>query len=106
MLQNAPCRNSGPETALFRPILLIDGLTRLGFAVPVAPRGAFYVFADARRFGADSRVLASRLLEQAHVAVTPGVDFGAAGEGFLRFSCTAPDAQIHEALARIARVLG
>ena len=85
--------------------LLIDGLTRLGFAVPVAPRGAFYVFADARRFGADSRKLASKLLEQAHVAVTPGVDFGAAGEGFLRFSYTAPDAQIHEAIERIARAL-
>jgi aspartate/methionine/tyrosine aminotransferase len=89
-----------------RRSLLIDGLTRLGFAVPVAPRGAFYVFADARHFGTDSRKLASRLLEQAHVAVTPGIDFGAAGEGFLRFSCTAPDAQIHEALERIARVLG
>ena len=86
--------------------VLIDGLSRLGFVVPVAPRGAFYVFADARRFGADSRRLASRVLEQAHVAVTPGIDFGTAGEGFLRFSCTAPEAQIHEALERIARVLG
>ena len=67
---------------------------------------AAMVLADARRFGPDSRVLASTLLERAHVAVTPGVDFGAAGEGFLRFSCTAPDAQIHEALERIGAVLG
>ncbi|MEX2207915.1 MAG: pyridoxal phosphate-dependent aminotransferase [Myxococcota bacterium] len=93
------------ETYGARRRLLADGLVRLGFAVPVAPRGAFYVFADARRFDPDSRKLASRLLERAHVAVTPGVDFGAAGEGFLRFSCTAPDAQIDEALERIARVL-
>ncbi len=85
--------------------LLSDGLKRLGFEVPVAPRGAFYMFADARRFGSDSRKLASDILERAHVAVTPGIDFGAAGEGFLRFSCTAPDAQIQEALARIGRVL-
>ncbi len=63
------------------------------------------MFADARRFGPDSRKLASTLLERAHVAVTPGVDFGAAGEGFLRFSCTAPDAQIREALERIGAVL-
>ena len=85
--------------------VLMDGLKRLGFEVPVTPRGAFYVFADARRFGPDSRALASLLLERAHVAVTPGVDFGAAGERFMRFSCTAPEAQIHEALERIGRVL-
>ena len=46
------------------------------------------------------------MLEEAHVAVTPGVDFGAAGEGYLRFSCTAAEAEIDEALARIARVIG
>ena len=86
--------------------VLMDGLKRLGFAVPVAPSGAFYVFADARRFDTDSRRLSSRILEEAHVAVTPGVDFGAAGEGYLRFSCTASDADIGEALARIARALG
>jgi len=86
--------------------LLMDGLKRLGFEIPVAPSGAFYVFANAGRFDTDSRRLSSRLLEEAHVAVTPGVDFGAAGEGHLRFSCTAADADIHEALARIGRVLG
>ena len=86
--------------------LLMSGLRKLGFGVPVAPRGAFYVFADARRFGSDSRSLASDVLERAHVAVTPGVDFGAAGEGWLRFSCTASEAEIEEALARLARLLG
>jgi aspartate/methionine/tyrosine aminotransferase len=86
--------------------VLMDGLKRLGFEVPAAPSGAFYVFADARRFDTDSRRLSSRILEEAHVAVTPGVDFGAAGEGFLRFSCTAAEADIGEALARIARALG
>ena len=88
-----------------RRALLIDGLSRLGLEVPVVPRGAFYVFADARRFGSDSTALASRILEQAHVAVTPGIDFGEAGEGFLRFSCTAPEARLREALERIGRVL-
>ena len=69
--------------------VLMDGLKRLGFEVPVAPRGAFYVFADARRFDADSRRLSlATSSSEAHVAVTPGVDFGAAGEGYLRFSCT------------------
>jgi aspartate/methionine/tyrosine aminotransferase len=84
---------------------LATGLRALGFAIPVLPAGAFYVFADARRFGADSRKLAFDLLERAHVAVTPGVDFGAAGEGFLRFSLSAPDAAIDEALARLEKAL-
>jgi aspartate/methionine/tyrosine aminotransferase len=86
--------------------LLVDGLRKLGFAVPAPPQGAFYVFADARAFDADSRRLALDLLERAHVAVTPGIDFGAAGEGWLRFALSAPDAAIEEALARIGRVLG
>lgn len=89
-----------------RRVTLIEGLKRVGFEVPVIPRGAFYVFADARRFGSNSLELAWRILEQAHVAVTPGIDFGEAGEGFLRFSCTASEAEIEEALTRIGRLLG
>jgi len=85
--------------------LLVDGLRKLGFVVPAPPRGAFYVFADARAFAADSRRLAFDLLERAHVAVTPGVDFGAAGEGWLRFTLSAPDEAIAEALERIGRAL-
>ena len=88
-----------------RRSLLVEGLRKLGFEVPVSPRGAFYVFADARAFAADSRRLAFDLLERAQVAVTPGVDFGAAGEGWLRFSLSAPDGAIEEALTRLARAL-
>ncbi len=85
--------------------LLVDGLRRLGFGVPAMPKGAFYVFADARAFGADSQRLAFDLLERAHVAVTPGIDFGAAGEGWLRFAYANSEAAIEEALARLARAL-
>ena len=85
--------------------LLVAGLRALGFGVAAAPRGAFYVLADARRFDPDSRRLAARILEEAHVAVTPGVDFGAAGEGFLRFCYANSDDAIREALARMGRVL-
>jgi aspartate/methionine/tyrosine aminotransferase len=85
--------------------LLVDGLRKLGFEIPRPPAGAFYVFADARRFGSDSRRLAFDLLERAHVAITPGIDFGTAGEGHLRFSLSAPAAAIAEALARLARAL-
>ena len=84
---------------------LLEGLLALGFGVPAAPRGAFYVFADARRFGADSLALAFDWLERAGVAVAPGIDFGAAGEGFMRISYTASEAALERALERLARVL-
>jgi aspartate/methionine/tyrosine aminotransferase len=84
---------------------LAGGLRALGFGIPRLPSGAFYVFADARAFCADSMALAFDLLERAHVGVTPGIDFGAAGEGWLRFSYAASDATIDEALARLADAL-
>jgi aspartate/methionine/tyrosine aminotransferase len=90
---------------LRRRDLLIAGLRKLGFGIPRAPAGAFYVFADARAFDTDSKRLAFRLLERAHVGVAPGVDFGAAGEGWLRFCYAASEATIEEALQRLARAL-
>jgi aspartate/methionine/tyrosine aminotransferase len=88
-----------------RRTLLLAGLRELGLGIPVEPQGAFYVFADARAFAADSRKLAFDILERAHVGVTPGVDFGAAGEGWLRFCYAASEASLEEALERLARVL-
>jgi aspartate/methionine/tyrosine aminotransferase len=84
---------------------LVAGLRELGFGVPHTPDGAFYVLADATRFGADSRALASLLLERAFVGTTPGIDFGAAGEGMLRFCYAVSDEKIDEGLARLAPVL-
>jgi aspartate/methionine/tyrosine aminotransferase len=88
-----------------RRATLVAGLRKLGFGVPRLPDGAFYVFADARAFGADSRRLAFDLLERAHVAVTPGVDFGAVGEGFLRFCYATSDDDLALALERLAEAL-
>jgi len=85
--------------------LLLEGLRSLGFEVLHPPDGAFYLFADARAFGADSLALATRLLEDGHVGTTPGVDFGAAGEGYLRFSYAVSEGQLGEALARLGRCL-
>jgi aspartate/methionine/tyrosine aminotransferase len=84
--------------------LLVAGLRALGFGVASVPQGAFYVLADARRFDPDSRRLAARILEEAHVAVTPGIDFGAAGEGFLRFCYANSDDALREALARLGKL--
>ena len=88
-----------------RRMLLVEGLRALGLRVPVVPPGAFYVFADAREFGDDSLKLAMLLLERAQVGTAPGIDFGAAGEGWLRFCCAASEAAIAEALERLAGVL-
>jgi len=64
---------------------IIAALRELGFKIPVEPQGAFYVLADTRRWDANSERLSRRLLEEAGVAVTPGIDFGQNAEGFLRF---------------------
>lgn len=84
---------------------LVRGLRELGFGVPDAPAGAFYVLADARRFGADSLALAMTLLERAHVGVAPGIDFGDAAEGMLRFCFAVSDETIDLALERLAGIL-
>jgi len=88
-----------------RRTLLVDGLRALGFGVEQRPEGAFYVLADARAFGADSRQLASELLERAHVGVTPGIDFGLAAEGRLRFCYAVGRDTLETALTRLAPVL-
>lgn len=84
-----------------RRSLLVPALRALGLGVPQAPTGAFYVFADARAWGSDSLALARRLLEEAHVAVAPGVDFGLRGEGFLRFSYATSSERIAEGVRRL-----
>lgn len=104
-------REAGPDletmraTYAMRRPLLVEGLRALGFGIPVPPTGAFYVFANAQHLDRDSRRLGFDLLERAKVGVTPGVDFGSGGEGFLRFSYAAAEGKIREALVRLERYL-
>jgi len=84
---------------------LVEGLRSLGFEIPRMPEGAFYVLADARRFGDDSRQLASAILERAHVGTAPGIDFGSAAEGMLRLCYAVSEEALDEALERLAAVL-
>lgn len=65
---------------------IIERLRAMGFTMAVEPQGAFYIFVNANHLGSDSVKLAYDILEKVHVGVTPGRDFGAGGEGFLRFS--------------------
>ena len=85
----------------------IPQLDAMGFTVPVRPDGAFYAWADCsevcRRLGVDSSwELAFELMKRAHVAVTPGRDFGTAQtRDFIRFSTASSMAQLHDAAARL-----
>jgi aspartate/methionine/tyrosine aminotransferase len=74
------------ETYNKRRIYVIERLKKMGLGIAIEPTGAFYVFANANHISNDSYALAFDILEKAHVGVTPGIDFGANGEGYLRFS--------------------
>ena len=86
---------------------LIPALESIGFGVPVIPEGAFYVYADCSALCDDSFELARRILAEAHVAVTPGKDFGAhQPERHIRFAYTQTVARLEEAVGRIRTLLG
>jgi aspartate/methionine/tyrosine aminotransferase len=86
---------------------LVPALEALGFRVPAAPQGAFYVYADCSALTPDSFAFARRLLAEAHVALTPGKDFGSNHpERHVRIAYTQPIARLQEAVGRIRRFLG
>lgn len=84
---------------------LISRLRELGFRITVEPTGAFYIFVDARHLSSDSYKLAFDILEKAHVGVTPGIDFGENGEGYLRFSYANSLENIIEGLNRLEKYI-
>jgi len=84
---------------------MIRRLKELGFGITREPTGAFYVFANARHLANDSYALAFDILENAHVGVTPGIDFGTNGEGYLRFSYANSLENIAAGLDRIDKYL-
>lgn len=88
-----------------RRIFLIKRLKELGFKIPVEPQGAFYVFVDCSHLSNNSYELAFDMLEKAHIGVTPGVDFGSNGEGFLRFSYANSLENLKEGLNRLEKYL-
>lgn len=76
-----------------------------GIICPPA-EGAFYAFADIRGTGMDSMTFADRALNEAHVAVVPGVAFGDAGEGHVRLSFATGDDVLAKAVDRLQTWLG
>lgn len=82
--------------------LLLNGLPAAGFDRLTPPDGAFYLFADVSRLTNDSRTFCSRMLAEAGVAATPGVDFDTGrGHGYLRFSFAGSTADMEEAVRRL-----
>ncbi|MBU0993459.1 MAG: pyridoxal phosphate-dependent aminotransferase [Proteobacteria bacterium] len=88
-----------------RRLFLIQRLKELGFKIPKEPTGAFYVFANAKHLSGNSLKLAFDILEKAHLGVTPGIDFGDNGEGYLRFSYANSIENLREGMNRLEAYL-
>jgi len=82
--------------------ILLEGLPRAGLDSFLPVDGAFYLYADVSRFSTDSFAFATRMLEEAGVAATPGVDFDPVrGRHFLRLCYAGSREEMHEAVQRI-----
>jgi aspartate/methionine/tyrosine aminotransferase len=85
---------------------LLPALRALGFDLPLAPEGAFYLYAGCGAFTQDSRQFASDILEQAGVAITPGLDFGSfESDTHVRFAYTTTLPKLEQGVERLARFL-
>src|SRR5579863_4743962 len=82
--------------------ILLEGLPRAGLDSFLPADGAFYLYADVSRYSTDSFEFATRMLEEAGVAATPGVDFDPLrGQNFVRLCYAGPAEEMHEAVERI-----
>ncbi len=91
---------------------IVPALQEIGFEIPVQPDGAFYVWADCSRFLAAGSAMPSswefcfEMMRRAHVALTPGRDFGpATAERFVRLSFASGMPELRSAVQRLAREL-
>ncbi len=80
---------------------MIRRIKEMGLGITVEPTGAFYVFANVKHISQDSFKLAFDILEKAHVGVTPGIDFGQNGEGYIRLSYANSMEKIKEGTDRL-----
>jgi aspartate/methionine/tyrosine aminotransferase len=85
---------------------LLPALRDIGFEIPVTPEGAFYLYADCSRFTDDSYTFSARVLEEAGVAITPGIDFGVnRPEQHVRFAYTTSLEKLEEGVRRLQAYL-
>lgn len=89
---------------LARRKIVMDGLDRIGLPLPARPDGAFYAYFDVSSTGLDAWTFCERALDEAHVALTPGRDFGpATADTHVRLSYAASREALEEALRRLER---
>ena len=87
--------------------ILLAGLPRVGLDSFLPADGAFYLYADVSRFSTDSFAFATRMLDEAGVATTPGIDFDPVrGRNFLRLCYAGSSEEMREAVERIGNWLG
>jgi aspartate/methionine/tyrosine aminotransferase len=85
---------------------LVPALTAAGLDIPAIPDGAFYIWIDCARQASSSLDLADRLLDEAHVSLVPGHDFGTVNaDRYLRLSYATARPLLEEAASRIKRFL-
>jgi aspartate/methionine/tyrosine aminotransferase len=85
---------------------LYENLLRLGFEIPIRPDGAFYIYANCKKFTDDSHQFALDFLAKEGVAITPGIDFGKyEAHHMLRFSYTTSLAKMTVAMKRLERFI-
>jgi (5-formylfuran-3-yl)methyl phosphate transaminase len=82
--------------------LVLRRLAEMGLSVLTEPIGAFYVFVNVAQYTSDVYKFAFEVLEQTGVAMTPGIDFGPGGEGYIRISYANSIEKIEEAMRRLA----
>jgi aspartate aminotransferase len=81
--------------------LVVDGMNEIPGVRCLRPQGSFYVFPNVEGTGFDEHELASRLLNEAGVAVLPGTAFGHAGKGFIRLAYTQSEDELKLGVRRI-----
>lgn len=83
--------------------VLLPALQEIGFTIATEPQGAFYIYADISKLADDSEALARRMIEEAGVAATPGLDFGHhLPRRHLRIAYTTRESRLLEAVERIS----
>lgn len=89
-----------------RRMLIADGINQIAGLSYTPADGAFYAFVDGRGTDLPSTELAAKMLEEAHVAVVPGVAFGESGEGHVRLSFATSDDALSTTIERLSELFG
>lgn len=86
--------------------LMSEGISAISGLSLEPAEGAFYAFVDGRETGMSSTDLAAKMLQEAHVAVVPGIAFGESGEGHLRMSFATGDEALATTIERLTKLFG